>query len=97
MVRSSESFNYFLSISESTGPRQWEHLDQNKPLHDPFIHTTIAPRGWRVALAVLRGRYKLFVKVHGTDEAHRAVFQSDYTPRHPRWVGSSDMTTLRSR
>lgn len=83
ITRAAESYNYFLTISESLGPRHWENLDKDTPLHDPFIHTTVHLRGWRVAWAVLRGRYKLFVRIRGTDEAHRAVFNADYTPRHP--------------
>lgn len=49
-------------------------------IYDPFIRTKLEPRGWRVAWAVLRGRYRLTVQVFGSPEAHRAVFGADYTP-----------------
>lgn len=35
---------------------------------DPFIRTTITPRGWRVALAVLLRRYSVEVEVDGSRE-----------------------------
>lgn len=49
-------------------------------LADPFIHTKVRPRGWRVALAVLRGRYEVLVHVSGDDEIVEDVMElnSDY-------------------
>ena len=78
MIRADESKNYMLEIDERIGS-QTEPVDRRE-LHDPFIRTKICPRGWRVALAILRGRYELRIRVDGTREAVRAVMCSDYTP-----------------
>ena len=50
---------------------------------DPFVHSTVHPRGWRVAWAVLRGKYAIRFHVRGSREAHRVVFRGDYTPDPP--------------
>jgi hypothetical protein len=47
------------------------------PLRDPFIHTIIRPRGWRVAWAVLRGRYSVSVHVSGDKAAIEDVLELD--------------------
>lgn len=50
---------------------------------DPFHNTTIRPRGWRVALAVLLRRYKVTVIVGGDPEIVEDVTEldSDYLGR----------------
>jgi hypothetical protein len=60
----------------------WENdnLINSGQIDDPFIHSTIVPKGWRIAWAVLRGKIKYRVHVGGTRAAFRAVFRSDYTP-----------------
>jgi len=80
MNRAEDAPHYTLDVSE-----HW--LDSGKiinlddrPIYDPFIRTTVRPCGWRAALAVLLGRWECIVKVGGDREAHRAVFNSDYTP-----------------
>ena len=49
------------------------------PIHDPFIHTVIRPKGLRAALLVLLGRLEWTVRVDGTNAAYRVVMGSDYT------------------
>ena len=59
-----------------------------KTCDDPFIRTTIIPRGWKAALLVLRGKLKFRIEVNGTRKAYEIVFGSDYTPdqEEPRIV-----------
>lgn len=55
----------------------WENdslLDRH-PITDPFIHTTVRPRGWRLALMVLFGRYELRVAVNGDPEIVEHVLE----------------------
>lgn len=73
-----------------------EHLSGNKafvlkkrPLDDPFIRTTIKPCGWRVAWAVLLGRYVLHIKVDGSSKAIKNVMTADYTDE-PGFTGYPD-------
>lgn len=40
-----------------------------QPIADPFVNTTVRVRGWRNALAVLRGRYSCSVHVGAEDPA----------------------------
>ena len=70
--------NYHIRITENA------HVLDDRDIHDPFITTRIVPRGWRAAWLVLRGKLTFTVKVTGTDAAHRAVFDSDYTLEPPR-------------
>lgn len=53
---------------------------------DPFIHTRVRPRGWRVALAVLRRRYEIVVIVGGDRERVEEVMKldPDYLGPHNR-------------
>jgi hypothetical protein len=44
---------------------------------DPFIRTTLRPRGWRAALALLRGRYELEVLVSSDPVTCNAVMELD--------------------
>lgn len=53
---------------------------ENRVIDDPFITTTIRPKGWRAALAVLLGRYEIVVRVDGEPAAYRVVFRGDYSP-----------------
>lgn len=52
----------------------------DETLPDPFHHTTIRPRGWRVAWAVLRRRYEVRVVVSADSERIEEVMElnSDY-------------------
>lgn len=38
-------------------------LLSKRPIYDPYIRTTLRPRGWRAALQVLRGRFELMVHI----------------------------------
>lgn len=60
----------------------WEndHLLNSLEIDDPFVHSTIVPKGWRTALRVLFGRCKFRVVVGGSRKAVANVFTSDYTP-----------------
>ena len=62
------------------GPWVEEKEIAGHEVDDPFITSTIRPKGWRVAWAVLLGRYRLRVIVDGTPAAYRVVFTGDYTP-----------------
>lgn len=53
-----------------------------EPIPDPFINTTIRPRGWRVALAVLRRRYSVTVVVGGDSATVERVLELD-----PDYIG----------
>jgi len=55
-------------------------LIDDQQLDDPFITTSLRPKGWRAAWDALRGRMILNVSVRGTDAAHRIVFTGDYSP-----------------
>ena len=54
-----------------------------EPTLDPFINTTIEPRGWRVALAILLRRYSVSVHVSGDPEIIEDVCElnADYLGR----------------
>lgn len=56
---------------------------------DPFHNTTIHPRGWRAALAVLLHRYKITVIVDGDRDIVEDVLEldDDYKglPNSTRW------------
>jgi hypothetical protein len=57
----------------------WENgtiLDRH-PITDPFIRTTVRPRGWRVALMVLLGRYEVRVTVSADSETVERVLELD--------------------
>ena len=41
---------------------------------DPFVKVVVQIKGWKKAWAVLRGRYRVEVQVHGDAEAMRDVF-----------------------
>jgi hypothetical protein len=47
------------------------------PMPDPFHNTTIRPRGWRVAIAVLRRRYEVSVHVGGDRDIVEDVLELD--------------------
>lgn len=72
--------------------KTWEndHLIRTQTIDDPFAYTTLVPRGWRAAWAVLRGKLRLAVSVTGTNASHRVVFQGDYAPEPPRERTKSD-------
>lgn len=56
-----------------------------REIHDPFIHTRVYPRGWRVALDVLLGRYEIEVAVHADPETVEQVLELD-----PDYLGWGD-------
>lgn len=76
----------------SAGPAYTIEIRENdrrlslEPLVDPFINTTVHPRGWRVALAVLCRRYKVSVHVDGDRERVEEVLKldPDYLGPHNR-------------
>ena len=74
---------YSVTIFEGTKGRGPIKRLSTQTISDPFIRTTIRPRGWRVALAVLLRRYELVVNVGGEAAAFRVVFRGDYTPDLP--------------
>lgn len=53
------------------------------PIADPFINTTVRPRGWRVAWAVLRRRYEVSVHVDGDRERVNEVMKLSH--QRPVW------------
>jgi hypothetical protein len=76
--------------SAKTGPaftvevREGNERLSIQPTLDPFINTTVHPRGWRAALAVLRRRYQVSVHVSGDRERLEDVCELDaeYLGRH---------------
>jgi hypothetical protein len=54
-----------------------------QPSEDPFIHTTITPRGWRVAWEILRRRYE--VSVHVTGDRERVTDVMKLNHQKPIW------------
>lgn len=57
----------------------WENsaLVNRRAIHDPFVHTTIRPRGLRVLLGVLLGRYEVRVVVNADTETVERVLELD--------------------
>ena len=76
--------HYTLDVSERWLARGKIVTLDFREIHDPFITTKVRPRGWLAAWAVLCGRWECIVRVRGDQGAHRAVFESDYTPRPVR-------------
>jgi hypothetical protein len=50
----------------------------DKTISDPFITTTLIPKGLGAAFLVLFGKLKLVVNVRGSIGAHRVVFGGEY-------------------
>jgi hypothetical protein len=77
-------------------PYTVEYREQGRRLSveeisDPFVNGTLYPRGWRVALAVLRLRYSVSFHVSATPEIVEAVLELDenYVTEHePRGAGA---------
>lgn len=76
MSRQNGASAYTLEIRENDRPLSSERMP------DPFHHTTIHPRGWRVVLAVLCRRYRLTVIVGGDHERVEEVLKLD-----PEYLG----------
>ena len=53
--------------------RENEKVIEYKARPDPFIQTTLVPRGLKAAWMVLRGKLVLTVNVFGTKEAEKAI------------------------
>jgi hypothetical protein len=72
---------YHVTISEGMQGRHGPLTKiSGQTIDDPFIRSTIRPKGWRVALAVLLRRYEVVVRVGGEPAAYGVVFGGDYTP-----------------
>jgi hypothetical protein len=78
--------HYSVRVSENGRPFS------TRSIHDPFIHTRVYPRGWRVALRVLLGRYEVEVAVNADPETVEQVLEldPDYlgpigSPRREAW------------
>ncbi len=63
---------YRLQIEETTFKEREALTDML--IEDPFITTSVRPRGWRAALAVLFGRYEIRLHVKGSRDSLRRVF-----------------------
>lgn len=77
--------------------RIWENgkIISEANVDDPFVRTTIVPKGWSAAWLVLRGKLTFQVVVDGTQAAHRVVFRGDYTAEPqgpPQRVSLRDIT-----
>ena len=68
-----EEPQYRLHISEKVNARYEAVSDE--AMADPFHTTTIRLRGWRVALAVLRGRYAVTCTVSATPDRTAEVMR----------------------
>jgi hypothetical protein len=53
---------------------QGKRLDRHA-IPDPFVNTTVHPRGWRVAWAVLRKRYEVSVHVSADHDRVEDIFE----------------------
>ena len=68
---------------EKTGDRFTVEIRENdrrlsiESMPDPFVNATVSPRGWRVALAVLRRRYSVTVVVGGDRDIVEDVCELD--------------------
>jgi hypothetical protein len=78
--------HYSVRVSENGRPFS------TRSIHDPFIHTRVCPRGLRVALQVLLGRYEVEVAVNADSETVEQVLEldPDYlgpigSPRREAW------------
>jgi hypothetical protein len=70
-------------------------LIHTQVIDDPFIRTTLRPRGWRTAWQVLRGKFELVIRVNGKHNAvYRAVLAADYTPDPPREINGFNSDAL---
>lgn len=66
--------------------REGDEVIGHGQIDDPFIVTQIWAKGWKrfgLAWSLLWHSHRWTVRVSGTPEAHRVIFQGDYTPAPP--------------
>lgn len=63
--------------------REQGRLVSVEPIADPFITTTILPRGWRVLWAVLLRRYELAVRISADPQRTTEVMKLNH--QRPTW------------